>query len=205
MLPLPPRSELIRRIPLVLLGLILFGIGIAFSAVSELGLPPWDVFHQGISRRVGIPLGAAVIITGGLVLLAWIPLREKVGIGTLMNVTIIGVVIDITMLILPERAGSLAWQWVAALGGIALVGVGSGLYIGAGLGPGPRDGLMTGLAKRGYKMGRARTAIEVLVLVVGRALGGTIGVGTVLFAFGVGPAVEFFFRRTAVVPLTSER
>ena len=104
-------------------------------------------------------------------LLAWIPLREKVGIGTLMNVTIIGVVIDITMLILPERAGSLAWRWVAALGGIALVGVGSGLYIGAGLGPGPRDGLMTGLAKRGYKMGRARTAIEVLVLVVGLSPG----------------------------------
>lgn len=204
MLPLPPASVLVRRVPRVFIGLVFFGVGIAFMVVSELGLAPWEVFHQGISNHTGIPLGMVGIMTGALVLLGWIPLREKIGIGTLMNVTIIGIVIDVTMLILPDQAGSTAWRWIALLGGIALVGVGSGIYIGAGLGPGPRDGLMTGFAKRGFKMRRARTAVEVSVLVAGWLLGGTVGVGTVLFAFGVGPAVEYSFRRMAVVPLTAD-
>ena len=198
MLPLPPRSVLIRRVPRVFIGLVLFGAGIAFTAVSELGLSPWGVFAQGISRGTGIPLGTAVIITGAAVLLLWIPLKEKLGIGTIMNVTIIGTVTDISLWILPEEAGSTVWRWIALLGGIALIGWGSGLYIGQGLGPGPRDGLMTALARRGYKMRRARTAIELVVLVVGWTLGGTIGVGTVIFALLVGPAVEYSFRRTAV-------
>jgi uncharacterized membrane protein YczE len=204
MLPLPPRSQLVRRIPRVFVGLVLFGVGIAFMVVSELGLAPWEVFHQGMSELTGIPLGTMGIITGALVLLGWIPLRERVGIGTLMNVTIIGIVIDLTLLILPESAGSVPLRWTALLGGIALIGLGSGLYIGAGLGPGPRDGLMTGLARRGYRMRRARTLVEVIVLVVGWLLGGTVGIGTVLFAFGVGPAVELSFKKTAVVPLSAD-
>lgn len=204
MLPLPSSSELVRRVPRVFIGVVLFGLGIAFMVVSELGLSPWQVFHQGISRRTGIPLGTVVIITGALVLFGWIPLREKIGIGTLMNVTIIGIVINVSMLILPDQAGSTAWQWAALLGGISLVGIGSGLYIGAGLGPGPRDGLMTGLAKKGYKMRRARTVIEIIVLITGWLMGGTIGVGTVLFAFGVGPAVEFSLRRASVLPAAAE-
>jgi uncharacterized membrane protein YczE len=204
MLPVPPTAELIRRIPRVFVGLVFFGVGIAFMVVSELGLAPWEVFHQGVSFHTGIPLGTVGIITGALVLLGWIPLHEKVGIGTLMNVTIIGIVIDITGLILPDEAGSTAWRWIALLGGIALVGIGSGLYIGAGLGPGPRDGLMTGLARRGYKMRRARTAVEVTALVVGWLLGGTVGIGTVLFAFGVGPVVEYSFRRMTVAPIAAD-
>lgn len=200
MLPLPPRAELYRLVPRLLLGLVLFGIGIAFTAVSELGLAPWEVFHQGISRRTGLPLGTVGIIAGALVLLAWIPLRERVGLGTLLNFTIIGIVVDMTLFILPEEAGSQAWRWVAVVGGILMVGIGSGLYIGAGLGPGPRDGLMTAFARRGYKMRRTRTLIEVGVLVIGWTMGGTIGPGTVLFAFGVGPTVEYFLLRGGGVP-----
>ena len=200
MLPLPSTAELIRRVPRVLVGLALFGVGIALTAISELGLAPWEVFHQGVSRVSGIPLGTVGIITGAVVLLGWIPLRQKVGLGTMMNVAIIGIVVDVTMIILPDRAGSTAWQWLAVLGGIGLIGVGSGLYIGAGLGPGPRDGLMTGFAERGYKMRRARTMIELVALAVGWAMGGTIGIGTVLFAFGVGPAVEYSFRRSTLAP-----
>ena len=204
MLPMPPRHVLVRRIPRVFVGLVFFGLGIAFMVISELGLAPWEVFHQGISIHSGIPLGTVGIITGALVLLGWIPLNEKVGIGTLMNVTLIGIVIDVSMLLLPDQAGSTAWRGTALLGGIALVGIGSGMYIGAGLGPGPRDGLMTGLSRRGYRMRWARTGVEVTVLCAGWLLGGTVGIGTVLFAFGVGPAVEYSFRRMAVVPLRAE-
>ena len=204
MLPLPPRSVLIRRVPRVLVGFVMLGAGIAFTAISELGLSPWGVFSQGISRRTGIPLGTAVILTGAAVLVLWIPLKEKMGIGTIMNVTIIGAVIDSSLWILPEEAGSTAWRWIALLGGIALIGWGSGLYIGAGLGPGPRDGLMTALARRGYRMRRAHTAIELVVLTVGWVMGGTIGIGTVVFALFVGPAVEYAFRRTAVDEIAAD-
>ena len=204
MLPLPPAAELVRRVPRVLVGLLAFGLGVAFTAVSGLGLAPWEVFHQGISRITGIPLGTVAIITGALVLFGWIPLRQKIGLGTLMNVTIIGIVIDVTLAIMPERAGSTAWQWTAVVGGITLIGIGSGLYIGAGLGPGPRDGLMTGLAGRGYKMRRARTLIEAIALIMGWLMGGTLGIGTILFAVTVGPAVEYSFKLTALDPVPVE-
>lgn len=204
MLPLPSSAELVRRVPRVIVGLVLFGLGVAFTVVSELGLSPWEVFHQGISRRTGVPLGMVGIAIGALVLFGWIPLREKIGIGTVLNVMIIGVVIDISLLILPEQAGSAVWRWMALLGGIVLVAIGTGLYIGAGLGPGPRDGLMTGLAKRGYKMRRARTLIEMVVLIAGWLMGGTVGVGTVLFALTIGPAVEFSLRHASVAPIPAK-
>ena len=152
MLPVPSSTELVRRVPRLLVGLVFVGLGLAFTVVSEFGLSPWEVFHQGISRRTGVPLGMVGIAAGALVLFGWIPLREKIGIGTLLNVMIIGVVIDTSLLILPEQAGSTVWRWVSLLGGIGLVAIGTGLYIGAGLGSGPRDGLMTGLARRGYKI-----------------------------------------------------
>lgn len=204
MLPLPPAAVLARRVPRVMVGLVLFGAGIAFTAISELGLSPWDVFAQGIARRSAIGLGAAGIIVGAAVLLLWIPLKERPGLGTILNVAVIGVVTDLTLYVFPDEAGSTAWRWTALLGGIALIGLGTGLYIGAGLGPGPRDGLMTALARRGISIRRARTSIEVAVLAVGWLLGGTVGIGTVVFALGVGPAVHYSFGRTAVVELATD-
>lgn len=200
MLPFPTRSELARRLPRLVLGLVEFGLGLALMVASGLGLPPWEVLHQGISFHVPIPLGTVGIIAGFLILLLWIPLRERVGLGTLLNIVLIGVVIDLTLLWLREpEAMALRWGFLAA--GLLLIGSGSGFYIGAGMGPGPRDGLMTGLARRGVSVGVVRTFIEVTVLGAGWLLGGTVGVGTVLFSLGVGPVVQFFLVRLTMDPL----
>ncbi len=195
MLPLPSRSDLRRGLPRLLLGLVLFGWGLALMVVAGLGLSPWDVLHQGISRHTGIPIGTVGILTGFAVLGGWIPLRERWGLGTVLNVVVIGVVLDLSLLLLPERLAGRPAQVAALLVGVLLVGVGSGLYIGAGLGPGPRDGLMTGLARRGFGVGPVRFALETSVLAAGWLLGGTVGVGTLLFAFGIGPLVGFFLPR----------
>lgn len=199
MLPIPPWSELRARLPRLLFGLVLFGLGLAFMVVADLGLAPWEVLHQGISRRTGIPIGTVGIITGLLVLVAWIPLGERIGVGTIANVILIGVVIDLTLLVLPEQLDQLIMRWVALMGGLLLVAIGSGYYIGAGLGPGPRDGLMTGLNRRtGYPIGAVRAVLEVAVLIAGWLLGGTVGIGTVFFAFGIGPLVQFFLNRLSL-------
>jgi uncharacterized membrane protein YczE len=179
------------------LGLVLFGLGLALMVAADLGLGPWEVFHQGISDQTGIPIGTVGIIIGALVLFLWIPLHERIGLGTLLNVVVIGVVIDLTLLVLEEPSAAAA-QWTYLLLGLLAVGVGSGYYIGAGLGPGPRDGLMTGLARRGYSVALARTGIEVAALVAGALLGGTVGVGTILYAFGMGPLVAYFLPRLTV-------
>jgi len=192
MLPTPSRHELATRLPRLILGLVLFGIGIAIMVIANLGLSPWEVFHQGISRRTGIPIGRVGIMTGVLVLLLWVPLRERVGIGTLLNVATIGLVVDASLWLLPDAVSAMWLRWVLMAGGTLIIAIGSGLYIGAGLGPGPRDGLMTGLAKRGIDLALARAGIEITVLVVGYILGGTAGVGTIAFAFGVGPLVAIF-------------
>jgi len=198
-LPIPPWSELRARLPRLLFGLVLFGLGLAFMVVADLGLAPWEVLHQGISRRTGIPIGTVGIITGLLVLVAWIPLGERIGVGTIANVILIGVVIDLTLLVLPEQLDQLIMRWAALMGGLLLVAIGSGYYIGAGLGPGPRDGLMTGLNRRtGYPIGAVRAVLEVAVLIAGWLLGGTVGIGTVLFAFGIGPMVQFFLNRLSL-------
>ncbi|MCP3975599.1 MAG: hypothetical protein GY720_14030 [bacterium] len=178
------------RLIRLLVGLVLFGIGVALMVKSELGLSPWEVLHQGLSFKTGILLGTMGIIIGLLVLVLWLPLREKLGLGTVANVMLIGVVIDLTLWRLPEEFTSTPTRWVLLVGGVALIGLATSLYIGAGLGPGPRDGLMTGLAKRGWPIGIARIGIELTVLIVGWLLGGTVGVGTLLFAFGVGPIVH---------------
>ncbi len=187
---IPPRHDMPARLIRLLVGLVLFGIGVALMVKSELGLSPWEVLHQGLSFKTGILLGTMGIIIGLLVLVLWLPLREKLGLGTVANVMLIGVVIDLTLWRLPEEFTSTPTRWVLLIGGVALIGLATSLYIGAGLGPGPRDGLMTGLAKRGWPIGIARIGIELTVLIVGWLLGGTVGVGTVLFAFGVGPIVH---------------
>jgi len=159
---------------------------------SGLGLDPWDVFHQGLSRHLGVAIGTVVIIVGATVLLAWIPLRQRPGVGTLSNVVLIGVSMNASLMWLPH-AHLLSWRVADMLAGVLLCGVATGLYIGANLGPGPRDGLMTGLARRtGLSIRLTRTALEITVLAVGWMLGGTVGIGTVIFALAIGPLAQVF-------------
>lgn len=187
LLPMPSRPELVRRLPRCLAGLALFGAGIAAIVRADLGLAPWDVFHQGVSELTGISLGLVIVLTGVALLLLWIPLRQRVGIGTVLNAVEIGVVVDIVLAVVPETdAAALRWLYLA--GGIGIIAVGSGLYIGSGLGTGPRDGLMVGLNERfGWSIRVSRTIVEVVALVSGWALGGSVGVGTVVFAISIGP------------------
>jgi uncharacterized membrane protein YczE len=164
---------------------------------SGLGLGPWDVFHQGLSKQVGVSLGWVVIAVGLAVLLLWIPLRQRPGLGTISNAIVIGLVIDATLTLLSQPA-SMSGRAGVLVAGVVINGVATGLYIGAGLGPGPRDGLMTGLAARGHSIRVVRTAIELTVLVIGWILGGTVGVGTILYALSIGPLAHFFLPRLAV-------
>lgn len=180
-----------------MVGLGIFGVGIALLLHANLGAAPWDVFHTGVSELTGLPVGTVIIITGLVLLLLWIPLRETPGLGTLLNAVEIGIVVDLVLPFVPEP-DNLAVRLVMMVGGVVLIAIGSGLYIGAGLGPGPRDGLMTGLARRGVSIRVARTGIEITVLLVGVALGGAIGLGTAVFALGIGPLVQFFLPRLSM-------
>jgi uncharacterized membrane protein YczE len=179
----------------VLIGLWLFGMGEALVVASELGNSPWTVFAEGVSKHTPLSIGGATVVISVFVLLCWIPLRELPGLGTLLNAVIIGVSIDATLALLPHLS-SLAVRWAALLGGIALVGFASGLYLTAALGPGPRDGLMTGMnARFGWPLAAVRTAIELTAVTVGWFLDGTVGIGSVLFALLIGHAVSFGVRR----------
>lgn len=181
-----------RRLTQLFAGLTLYGASLALMLRAALGLDPWDVFHQGLSTHVGLSFGMLVNAVGALVLLAWIPLRQRPGIGTIANVLTIGTAVDLTLLVLPAPEG-LAARAALLAAGVVLNGVAGALYIGAGLGPGPRDGLMTGIVRRtGWSIRRVRTGIEVVVLATGWLMGGTLGVGTVLYAFAIGPLVQFF-------------
>ncbi|MBJ7412174.1 MAG: hypothetical protein JHD15_17665 [Phenylobacterium sp.] len=181
-----------RRLLQLLLGLSLYGASMALMVRAGLGLDPWDVFHQGLAGRVGLSIGLVVNIVGAGVLLLWIPLRQWPGIGTIANVLVIGTAMDLSLLVLPDLDGLPVRGAGLALAVVAN-GVAGALYIGAGLGPGPRDGLMTGLARRtGWPIRRVRTGIELTVLAAGWLLGGTLGVGTVLYAFAIGPLVQAF-------------
>ena len=180
-----------RRLLQLFAGLLLYGISDSMLLLAGLGVDPWDVLHQGLSRRTGIPTGTWAIIVGALVLLAWIPLRQRPGLGTLCNVIVIGAVID-AMLALVAPPHSLPIRAAVMVSGVVLNGMATGLYIGAGLGPGPRDGLMTGFAARGHSLRMVRTAIEATVLLAGWLLGGTVGVGTVVYAACIGPLAHIF-------------
>lgn len=182
----------LRRLPGLLLGLAIFGAGIGLMVQSDLGLGPWEAFHQGISKKTGIDIGTVSILLGIPILLLWWPLGERPGIGTVLNIILIGLATNATIALVP-RASVMPLQLLLCLGGVVVIGLGSGLYLGAGLGAGPRDGLMTGLHRRfGWSIGRTRTGLEVTVLALGWLLGGAIGLGTIAFAFGIGPVVQVF-------------
>jgi uncharacterized membrane protein YczE len=194
------RNGLSRRLIQLYLGLWLFGTSAALQVRSELGLDPWDVFHQGLARHIDLAIGTVSIIVGAFVLLLWIPLRQWPGLGTLSNVVVIGVAMNQTLEWLPHT-GAMALRVGYLAGGIVLCGIATGLYIGARFGPGPRDGLMTGFARRtGRSLRLTRTAIELTVLVAGWALGGTVGVGTVAFALAIGPLAQLFLRLFDTAP-----
>lgn len=182
--------SVVRRLPRLLLGLVVFGAGIALMARAGLGLGPWEAFHEGIQHRTGIPMGTVSILLGLPILALWWPLGQRPGIGTLLNVAIIGTATNVGNSLLP-RPTEPVLQLAMMIAGVLVIGLGSGLYLSADLGPGPRDGLMTGVHRRfGWSIRRARTAIELSVLAAAWVLGGTIGLGTVVFAFGIGPVVQ---------------
>ena len=187
----PLRDRPVQRLARCVLGLAMFGCGIALLVRVHLGLAPWDVFHQGLSEHFNLPIGRTIVITSFFVLLLWIPLSQPMGVGTLLNAVEIGVSVDLFIRIVPEPHG-IVFRSALMLLGILITAIGSGFYIGAGLGPGPRDGLMLGLGLKGYRISRARTFIEVTVLILGWLLGGQVGVGTVLFAVLIGPLVARF-------------
>jgi len=180
----------------LLVGLVGYGFSMAVMVRSGLGLDPWDVFHQGLANRTGMTIGVATAVVGVAVLLAWIPLRNRPGIGTVANVVVIAITVDAALAFLPEPTG-LPVRVAMMVGAVLLNAVSTVLYIGAGLGPGPRDGLMTGLvARTGLSVRLVRTSIEATVLAVGWLLGGTVGIGTVVYAFGIGPLVQLTLRVT---------
>jgi uncharacterized membrane protein YczE len=186
-------GNLARRLVQLFTGLILYGVSMAFMVKSDLGLNPWDVFHQGLSKATGISFGWVVILLGLPILLLWIPLRQRPGFGTVANLVVIGFVVDGALAVLPE-GGPIAARVGYLVGGILMCGLATGLYIGARMGPGPRDGLMTGIVARFPRLSirLVRTTIELFVLGVGFLLGGTVGIGTIAYALAIGPLVHLF-------------
>jgi uncharacterized membrane protein YczE len=183
-------GRLPRRLGQLALGLVLYGLTLAMIIRATLGNSPWDVLHQGMARHLPISIGTAVILMSLVVLLAWIPLRELPGLGTILNSVVVGLSADVFLGLIEEPSSSGA-QWLLLLGGVSLNGVATALYIGSQFGPGPRDGLMTGLHRRtGVSIQLVRTSLEVGVVVVGTVLGGTLGLGTVVYAVAIGPLVQ---------------
>ncbi len=193
-LTFPSFAELRRRLPRLLAGITVISVGIALTIDARLGVSPWDVLHQGLADVTGLSFGSVVVLLGLLILVLWIPVRQRPGIGTLINALSIGFIVDACRDALPHPH-ELEWRWPMLIVGIVICGVGIGLYIGAGLGPGPRDGLMTGIAAKGYPLWIVRTVLELIALSAGWALGGNVGVGTVIFAFGIGPLGHWFLKR----------
>ena len=191
---------LTRRLAQLFVGLALYGVSLAFVLRAGLGLAPWDVLHQGLAEHLDATVGQMVIAVSFVVLLLWIPLRERPGFGTFANAVLVGVFVDLTLLVL-DPAQAWAARVLLLLGGVLLNGLATALYIGASLGPGPRDGLMTGLVRRtGHSVRLVRTVIEVTVLVVGFLLGGSVGVGTLLYAFAIGPVAHALLPLLTITP-----
>jgi uncharacterized membrane protein YczE len=195
-------SRLALRLVNLFAGLVLFGASLALMLRSGLGLGPWDVLHQGVAERTGLPIGQVVIGVAVVVLLLWFPLRQRPGFGTVSNVIVVGLAVDGTLAVLPQPH-QLALRTAYLILGILANAVATGLYIGAGLGPGPRDGLMTGFAQRGYSIRLVRTLIELSVLAIGWLLGGTVGVGTLLYAVTIGPLVGVLLPRLTITTCRS--
>ena len=188
-------ASLGARLVRCVFGLLVCGLGIALIVAGDVGLAPWDVLHQGLSQRIGISIGSALVAVGFALLLVWIPLRVRPGVGTILNAIEVGLAVNLLLPHVPEP-DELPLRLALMILGVITFGAGTGLYIGAGLGPGPRDGLMTGLAVRtGASIRLVRTMIEITVLAAGWALGGTLGVGTAVFALTIGPSVQFFLHR----------
>jgi uncharacterized membrane protein YczE len=189
----------VQRLARCIVGQTLFGLGISMFVTARLGLAPWDVFHQGVSRHTGIPLGWVIEIVGFALLLLWIPLRQRPGVGTILNAIVIGQVVNLIGTHLPST-DRLVPQLAYVVGAVLVIAVGSGLYIGAGLGTGPRDGIMVGLAARGFSVRVTRTVLEALVMAVGIVLGGHVGIGTLAFVFGIGPLVHILIPMLNISP-----
>ncbi|EMR1195507.1 hypothetical protein WJA91_001715 [Klebsiella pneumoniae] len=181
---------MLRRLLQLYIGLVLYGVSTALFVHANLGADPWDVFHLGVAKQLGISFGTVIILTGTAVLLLWIPIRQMPGLGTVSNVIVLGLAADATLAVLPPLESMLARSALLA-GAIVLNAIATGMYIGAGFGPGPRDGLMTGLhARTGWSLRGIRTAIELSVLLIGWLLGGKFGVGTVIYALSIGPLIQ---------------
>ncbi|MER7942653.1 hypothetical protein [Streptomyces sp. NPDC094458] len=190
----PSGTRLARRLIHLYVGLALYGASSALLVRAGLGLEPWGVLHQGLAERTGLSIGVVSIIVGAVVLLLWVPIRQRPGLGTVSNVFAVGIAMDGTLALVPDVHGLVA-QVPLMAAGIVLNGVATGLYISARFGPGPRDGLMTGLNRlTGRSIRLVRTAIEVAVVVTGFLLGGSLGAGTVLYALAIGPLAQFFLR-----------
>lgn len=197
-----PRGAL-GRIPQLMLGLVLVAVGDTLMIDAGLGLGPWDVLHQGLSDRIGWQIGTVTIVLGCLVFLTWIPLKLRIGVGTVLNVLTIGLMINLFLQV-PFAPDHMGVRAAALLVGNVVLAAGAGVYIGAGLGTGPRDGMMTGLVARGWPLRTVRTVMELTVLVIGWALGGTVGIGTVLFALTIGPILHEVLKRCDRGQLVSE-
>ncbi len=194
-------ASLPRRMGQLSVGLILYGASVAFMVRSVLGVNAWNVFHQGLALITGRSLGTIVILVGVVVLLLWVPLRQKPGFGTVANVAVVGLVADLVLNLI-EIPETTAFRLIFLTSGIVFNGLATGLYIGAGFGPGPRDGLMTGLSHMtGRSIRSIRTIIELVVLAAGWALGGTVGIGTVAYALAIGPLSQYFIQRFSLVPI----
>jgi uncharacterized membrane protein YczE len=190
----PTVAELGRRLPRLLAGIVVLSLGVACMLNARLGVSPYDVLHQGLAKVTGLSFGTVVVLLGLVILVAWIPIGQRFGLGTIVNTLSVGFVIDLLLNVVPNP-GSPAGRWPLLLAGVVITAFGMGLYIGAGLGPGPRDGLMTGIAAKGHRLWLVRTVLELAALVSGWALGGDVGVGTVLFAFTIGPLGHWFLAR----------
>lgn len=198
-----PADRWPRRAIQLFAGLSLFGIGMAMQVRAEFGLDPWNVLHEGLAKRTGLSFGTVLVIVGLLVIALWIPLRQRLGIGTIANAVWVGIAADLTLWVMPPSE-LLAIRIPEIVFGVAGVGFAGALYIGAGLGSGPRDGLMMGLHERGFGSIRLmRTLIELSVLAIGWLLGGTVGIATVLFALAIGPLVQLFLPWVAIEGLRS--